>query len=71
MGWASGSQIANDIIEHPEVQVLEDKERKGVFRAVFEALEGHDWDTIDESMGLDPMFDEVVREKYPDWFDED
>ncbi len=70
MGWASGSQVAIDIINGIAVQLLEDGLKRGVFADVLDALEAADWDTVDEAMGIDPMFDEVVRDKHPGWFDE-
>lgn len=71
MGWAGGSQVAIAIIEDDRVQVLEDCLRKGVLEAVLDALEGADWDTLDEAMGIDPVFDELILERYPNWFDND
>lgn len=69
MGWASGSEIANDMITCPAIQRLQDDERKPIFNTLYKSLRSMDWDTVDESMGIDPVFDEVVRENEPDWFD--
>lgn len=67
MGWASGSGVMNEIIEG--VQGLHPSTRGTLFRVVLDAFEGADWDTIDESMGIDPVFDGVVKDKHPEWFD--
>jgi hypothetical protein len=71
MGWAGGSSVAIAIIESDGVQMLEDCLRKPVLEGVLDALEGADWDTVDEAMGIDPVFDEIVLERHPNWFDSD
>lgn len=62
MGWAGGSLVAQSFINSPHVSILDDKLRKGVYIALFEALSGNDWDTVDECRELDPVFDEVIEE---------
>lgn len=71
MGWASGTQVAVDFITDPRVQLLEDKERKLVLEAMLEALQGHDWDCETDPFGIDWVYDEILKEKFPEWFDED
>jgi hypothetical protein len=68
MGWASGSYIMNDIIDGMKDQFpYMPSTREIVYRIVIPALENGDWDTQDESMGLDPSFDVVMKDLHPDW----
>ena len=69
MGWSGGSRVAIAIIEG--VESLGDTERKHVLEVMLDALEGADWDCLDEAMGIDPVFDEIILERYPNWFDSD
>ncbi len=61
MGWASGSDIAVEIVKAVKENVPDKKARKRIYIAVKDALESHDWDTQDEAMGIDPLFDEVLE----------
>lgn len=70
MGWASGSSVAGPIIETVSKEIKDAETRKKVYRPLYEALTGADWDTVDECLGIDTAFDEVVKEYEPEWFDE-
>lgn len=67
MGWSSGSEIMNAVIE--AVRDIDGKERrKKIYRTVVSALEDNDWDTQDESLGLDQAFDELMCDSsYGEW----
>lgn len=68
MGWASGSEIADAVIEGARAAIPGDVEaRKRLFRIVIPALEDADWDTQDECTGTDTAFDDVLAELHPDW----
>lgn len=71
MGWASGSRIMNEIIGAVQPHVADQAAREAIYRPIIDALEDSDWDTQDESMGLDPAFDAVLRGMHPDWFEYD
>lgn len=72
MGWASGSALFSDLIDSLIEADVSDEQRKIVYDLMYDAFRDMDWDTVDESMEKDPVFDKVVREKEPDWFaDED
>lgn len=67
MGWASGSEIARDIIiAAKDLQ----GDRVAFFKAVIESLDKGDWDTHDEAMGLDVDFDQAMKIVHP-WMGED
>lgn len=67
MGWARGSDIATDMVDaiaHSNIPI--DDARK-LYKRLIHSLESNDWDTQDEAMGIDPVFDEVMRDIHPDW----
>lgn len=70
MGWSSGSEIMNAVIKAVK-PIVEDKEaRKKVYAPIIDVLQESDWDTEDESIGYDDAFDELMMERYPDWFED-
>lgn len=62
MGWSSGSEIMNAVIEAVRDEVKNKERRKAIYKPVIEILENGDWDTQDESIGLDQAFDELLLE---------
>ena len=67
MGWASGTEVADIIIETVKAEVKDDATRKRIYIGMIRALEHYDWDTQDECMGTDPMFDAALHQAHPDW----
>ena len=67
MGWASGSEVAQTIIETVQAEVEDPKARQRIYAGVIRALENHDWDTQDECLGEDAAFDAAMREAHPTW----
>ena len=70
MGWASGSEIMNAVIDAVKPHVTDKAARKAIYTPVIGALEDGDWDTQDESMGKDEAFDEALTELHPTWFND-
>lgn len=70
MGWASGSRLFGKVIEAAKSR-MSDRERKDFYKEVIDAFEDSDWDTQDECLGADPMFDEALREFHPGWYSDD
>lgn len=60
MGWASGSEIACKVGEAIHKEVADPRVKKKLYGALIKALESHDWDTKDEAVGIDPIFDELL-----------
>lgn len=71
MGWASGSEIMNAVIEAVKPQVADFETRKTIYSPIIVALECGDWDTQDESMGNDDAFDCALKDLHPGWYDEE
>jgi hypothetical protein len=75
MSWASGSRIANDLIEVVNDIFTNKVEKAEFYEAMIEIFEEHDCDTLDECVGTDSTFDEVWEKLYPGdddtWLDED
>lgn len=66
MGWAGGSYVMSGIIRSAKKHVSA-KHRKAFYVDVIKALEDADWDTQDECLGKDPVFDEALYEVHPSW----
>ena len=72
MGWSSGSELMDKVIQGAlEAMPFDVEARKTLYRRVIPAFEDADWDTPDECMDQDPAFDEVFKEVSPEWFMEE
>lgn len=63
MGWSGGSEVARPIIKAVKKHVSDLKAREEIYKVILETLTNQDWDTLEESEGIDPLFDKVI-EKY-------
>lgn len=68
MGWAHGSDVMNAIIKQAQKHIPDDDARKDFYGPIYDVLCDMDWDTENESQGIDPVFDQVLVEKYPHIF---
>ena len=68
MGWSSGTEIFDTVVK----DVLENKSKNEIIKNLLGVLTDADWDTINESKYFnDPIVLEVIKEKFPEWFDEE
>lgn len=67
MGWASGSDIARDMIESIQKNVKNTKIKRALYKDLIDTLVSSDWDTQQDVLDFDPDFDNVLYEKYPNW----
>ena len=70
MGWASGSELLGDVVLSTQ-KVVPKRFRKELYKLFINHFEQFDCDTICECEGLDPLFDEVLKELYGDWREEE
>src|SRR3990167_10542718 len=70
MGWASATPIVEGIIAIISKEVANVKSRKRIYKVIISEFENNDWDTQDECLGIDKMFDEAMKELHPKWFKE-
>jgi hypothetical protein len=56
----------SEIIGELAPELSEDVRRK-VYRTLITTFEDMDWDTQDECLGEDPVFDAVIKELHPNW----
>lgn len=61
MGWSSGSELFNKVIEAIKPRIP-DEERKAIYLDLIPAFEDQDWDTQDECFDSDPMFEAAYQE---------
>lgn len=71
MGWSSASRIMSDIIAAVAPHVADKDVRKSIYAPIIDSLENGDWDTQDECLGEDDAYDEILKAKHPDWFEND
>lgn len=62
MGWASGSDIAVELITIIQREVPSASSRRRIYRTLLQVLTDHDWDTTEEAAGIDPVFDKLLDE---------
>lgn len=62
MGWASGSTLAESIIKAVKDNVPDEQARVNIYRVLLNSMRNQDWDTEDEAMGIDPLFDGLIEE---------
>lgn len=70
MGWSGGTTIANRMIPAAVVAIPNAEARAKFYTVMIDALEDADWDTQEEALGTDPVFDEVLYKRDP-WMKED
>ncbi len=61
MGWCGGADVAREMVEAINQHVPDVKIKRKLYRALIEALESNDWDTQNEAMGIDPIFDKLIQ----------
>lgn len=72
MGWASGSSLMGAIIGAVRANVSDEAVREKIYLPIFREFRNDDWDTVDECIGDDPAFDNMLRKEDPRYFyDED
>lgn len=71
MGWSRGSQVMSTIIGQLKTHMPDVEARKIVYEILIEEFEDMDWDTQQECMGEDLIFDEIMRNRHPRWFEGD
>ena len=62
MGWASASNIMDAVIKGVKANVPDDNARREIYQPIYDALTQSDWDTVDECIGQDPVFDKIAAE---------
>lgn len=71
MGWARGSEHAEKLINVLIENIPDAEVRKIIYIDMIDAWYESDWDTQDEVLGIDPVFDAALKEVDPDFFDEE
>jgi hypothetical protein len=66
MGWSRGSYLFSTIISSAQKAIPDNGKRLMFYREIWGAFEDCDWDTQDECLGEDIVYDELYNEKYPD-----
>jgi len=70
MGWSSGTTLMEKVIHTTKATVNDHGMRMALYRGFIVAFEDADWDNLDEVVGIDDAYDEVVHLMYPEHFEE-
>ena len=68
MGWASGSEVMDGIIEVVQKEIKDPEVRFRLYKGIIVALEDQDWDTENECEGQDDAYDKALMKLHPDWY---
>ncbi len=72
MGWCSGTNIFDSIVETVIESCLSIESTKNIIKTTIIALEYEDWDTQNESEYFNvPIVKDIFRELHPDWFEDE
>jgi len=66
MGWGSGSELMSRIIRDLNKRNAPPAVREMVYGVLIPAFEAQDWDTQDDCLDEDPVFDKVLEAHYDD-----
>jgi hypothetical protein len=67
MGWSSGTELMNNIIEIIKEQVNDEIIRRTIYSHMIAVFLDQDWDTEEECLGRDKAYDVAFYELYPDY----
>jgi len=62
MGWSSGTSLFEHVIETVKFHVPDFDTRYSMYVELVSAFEAHDWDNLDEVVGIDPAYDQFYNE---------
>jgi hypothetical protein len=71
MGWSGGTDPMRRIIKVIKKNVPDKEARAIIYDEVIDAFEDQDWDTQDECLGIDKLFDKVLKERNPELYEDD
>lgn len=66
MGWARGADVMHGLIEAANDTPICALSRHELYMKMIPVLENEDWDTQDECLGRDDMFDAAMQNLHPD-----
>jgi len=61
MGWATGSNLMEDVIYGIKIEIEDFDTRVKVYKVLITGFEEYDCDTLQECIGLDEAFDEAYE----------
>jgi hypothetical protein len=67
MGWSSGTEIMDALIEIVKEQVSDVAARTTIYSHMITAFQNSDWDNEEECLGKDKAYDIAFYEFYPDY----
>lgn len=66
MGWAGGSELAEVLIRNIKKNVKDSAVKKTLYKTIIVEFENQDCDTMCECLGIDPIYDSLFNEMYPE-----
>jgi uncharacterized Zn finger protein len=72
MGWCSGTDVFDDIVEQVLDMKIKAKAKAEIIAVVVDALENHDWDCQGESAYFEhPIVQAAMQKLHPDWAEDE
>jgi hypothetical protein len=67
MGWSSGTELMDALIEIVHEQVDDVVARTAIYSHMIQSFGDADWDNEEECLGKDKAYDKAFYEIYPDY----
>jgi hypothetical protein len=67
MGWGGGTDVASDAITSFKEHNVPDSLRRELYIDLIQSLRSLDWNSCDECLGQDPVFDEAMEVVWRRW----
>ena len=63
MGWSGGYYVMNGLIRTLNFVGVDADTREKIYEKMLRVLEDQDWDTQEDCVGEDPVYDSVLRDE--------
>lgn len=70
MGWNSGSRLFKELILSLNEAEVDENQREMIYTRMIEVFTDDDWDTPDECLDLDKVYDRVLKDIRPEVFED-
>lgn len=71
MSWSSATQIMSGVMNALLDWNANESCREAVYECLISPLQENDWDGERDILGIDPVYDRMLREQHPDWFEDE
>ena len=65
MSWNACAGLFGELIYVTMKSVPDDDSRREIYEHMIDSFIENDWDAFDECKGVDPIYDEIIDERFP------